>query len=73
MEAIVRIGRKRKLEEGKETAFVVRDRPVDPGKIARFIKDHDIPDFRPQISREFFKEIQQHVHPLRKNSYAISD
>jgi hypothetical protein len=58
MMAIVRKDRKRKLEEGKETAFVVRKRPVDPRKIARFVKYHDIPDFRSQMSREFFRKIQ---------------
>ena len=55
MVAIVRIERKRKMEEGKETAFFVRKRPVDPRKISRFIKDHDIPDARSQMSRKFFK------------------
>jgi hypothetical protein len=55
MVAIVRIERKRKVEEGKDTAFSVRKRPVDPKKINRFIRDHDIPDTRSQMSRKFFK------------------
>jgi hypothetical protein len=55
MVAIVRIERKRKMEEGKDTAFFVRKRPVDPRKISRFIRDHDIPDTRSQMSRKFFR------------------
>jgi len=40
MKAIVRIERKRKVQEGKDTCFRVRKRPVDRKKIKRFIKDH---------------------------------
>jgi hypothetical protein len=38
MEFIVHKGKKRKVEEGKETAFLVRKRPVAPAKIERTIK-----------------------------------
>ena len=55
MVAIVRIESKRKMEEGKDTAFFVRKRPVDLRKISRFIKDHDIPDTQSQMSRKFFR------------------
>jgi hypothetical protein len=41
------------MEEGKNTAFFVRKRRVDPRKISRFIKDHDIPDGHYQISRKY--------------------
>ncbi len=40
MGAIVRVQRKRFDEEGKETFFRVRKRPVDPKKITRFIRNH---------------------------------
>jgi hypothetical protein len=52
---IARKDRKRKIEEGKDTAFFVkrdRKRLVDPRKISRFIKDHDIPDSYSQLSRK---------------------
>ena len=48
---------KRKLEEGKETQFSVRKRPVDPRKITRFIKEHDIPDGHSHMSRKCFEAI----------------
>jgi hypothetical protein len=41
--------------EGKDTAFSVRKRSVDARKISRFIRDHDIPDARSQMSRKFCK------------------
>jgi hypothetical protein len=44
MEAIVRKYRERKVQEGKDTIFRVRKRPVDPKKISRFIKKHKISD-----------------------------
>lgn len=40
MKAIIRIEWKRKTQEGKDTCFRVRKRPVDPKKIKRFTKDH---------------------------------
>jgi len=40
MRAIVRIEKKRKMQEGKDTTFRVRTRPVDPKKIKRFTKDY---------------------------------
>lgn len=38
MDAIVRIKRKRKEMEGKETNFIVRNRPVPPWKIMRYME-----------------------------------
>lgn len=44
MKAIVRKYQERKVQEGKDTLFRVRKRPVDPKKISRFIKKHKFPD-----------------------------
>jgi hypothetical protein len=58
---IIGMDKKRKMEEGKNTAFFVRKRRVDPRKISRFIKNHDIPDGHYQISRKYFRPYCQHV------------
>ncbi|PMD17828.1 TPR-like protein [Hyaloscypha hepaticicola] len=50
MKIIVRKDMKRKLEEGKETAYFVRNRPVHPRKISRFIKNHDLSDCHSHMS-----------------------
>ncbi|PVH71368.1 hypothetical protein DL98DRAFT_596999 [Cadophora sp. DSE1049] len=40
MEAIIKMQNNRLLESGKQSAFRVRKRPVPPGKISRYIKEH---------------------------------
>lgn len=57
MEIIVRKDMKRKLEEGKETAYFVRNRPVHPRKISRFIKNHDLSDCHSHMSRKFLEVV----------------
>ena len=44
MESMIKIQQKRNLEN-KPTAFRVRKRPVNPGKIKRYMKDHPMPAF----------------------------
>jgi len=42
MRVIVRKKMKRKKLDGKESNFLVRDRPVPPNKITRYMKENDI-------------------------------
>ncbi len=39
---MIRKQKEREIEQRKETAFMLRGRPVDQAKIDRYIRDHDI-------------------------------
>jgi hypothetical protein len=42
MEAMIRKQKEREEEQGKDTAFMLRGRPVDQAKIDRYKRDHGI-------------------------------